>query len=330
MKIGILSSNNSTSRIEELEKSKLASNRLRLAVVKDAASSMGYEIPALDFYNNKEQTDILIIGKYVHKSGANLFLDDDGSRMNRWLNYIIFAKKNRTKIVLDYTDHLIEVTDERSLFYKYILELVDLIIVPSVKMKKNIEKYYKGKIDIIEEPLEVNILSFKDHNFDKINALWFGHTTNLIYLFNYIKKNRMIDDLKIVTSELNERDKKAIRELNVELKVDFFTWEPNFYDKYDLNCNVCLIPSNLDDARKNGVSNNRLITSFALGLVPIATLVESYSEFSEYIINIDNEYGINKQSLLNLKAKLSTNQKEIVSAYSLTNIKNKWIEIISL
>jgi hypothetical protein len=195
-------------------------------------------------------------------------------------------------------------------------------------MKKNIEEYYKGKIEIIEEPLEVKISHFKDQTFEKINALWFGHTTNLIYLFKYIKKTSIIDNLKIVTSELNEKDKKAIKELNVELNVDFFTWEPNFYEKNEINCNVCVLPSNLDDGRKNGVSNNRLITSFALGLVPIATLVESYSEFSEYIINIDNRNDFNKKNLFNLNSKLLIKQKEIISPYSLINIKNKWAKII--
>lgn len=328
MKIGILSSNNSSPRIEELGKSKLASNRLRLDVAKEAAISLGYEILGLDFYNNTQVADVVIVGKYVHKSGANIFIDDDGSRKNRWLNYIIFAKKNRTKIILDYTDHLIEIGDERSLFYKNILEFVDLTIVPSVKMKRNIEKYYKGKIEIIEEPVEVNISNFKYQTFEKINALWFGHPTNLIYLFKFLKKNSVIDNLKIVTNELNEKDKKAIRELKPELRVDFFIWEPNFYNKYDFNCNVCLLPSNLDDGRKNGVSNNRLITSYALGLVPVATLVESYSEFSEYIINIDNENDFNKKNLLNLNAKLLLKQKEIISYYSLVNIKNKWAKII--
>lgn len=328
MKIGILSSNNLTARIDELGKSKLASNRLRLAVAKEAAVSMAYEILALDFYNTKQLIDILIIGKYVHKSGANIFLDDDGSRMNRWLDYIKFSKKNKTKIILDYTDHLIEMSDERSIFYKKVLDFVDLIIVPSVKMKKNIEKYFKGNIKIIEEPLEVEISHFKEQTFEKINALWFGHPTNLMYLFKYIEKNNKIASLKIVTSELSEKDKKAIRGLNQELSMDFFTWVPNFYNQHNFNCNVCLIPSNLDDSRKNGVSNNRLITSFALGLVPIATLVESYSEFSEYIINIDNENHLEKNSLINLNKKLLINQKEIISAYTLVNIKNKWSEII--
>jgi hypothetical protein len=328
MKIGILSSNNTTTRIDELEKSKLASNRLRLAVVKEAALSMGYEILALDFYNTKQLIDILIIGKYVQKSGANIFLDDDGSRMNRWLDYIIFARKNKTKIILDYTDHLIEISDERSIFYKKVLDFIDLIIVPSLKMKKNIEQYYKGKIQIIEEPLEVDVSHFKHQTFEEINALWFGHPTNLMYLFKYIEKNKKIASLKIVTSELNEKDKKAIRGLNHELSMDFFTWEPNFYKKYNLNCNVSLLPSNLSDGRKNGVSNNRLITSFALGLVPIATLVESYSEFSEYIVNIDNENHFDKKNLLNLNEKLLSKQKEIISSYDLVNIKNKWKEII--
>ncbi len=250
MKIGILSSNNLTARIDELRKSKLASNRLRLDVAKEAAVSLGYEILALDFYNTKQLIDILIIGKYVHKSGANIFLDDDGSRMNRWLDYIKFSKKNKTNIILDYTDHLIEMSDERSIFYKKVLDFVDLIIVPSVKMKKNIEKYFKGNIKIIEEPLEVEVSHFKEQTFEKVNALWFGHPTNLMYLFKYIEKNSKIASLKIVTSELNEKDKKAIRGLNQELSIDFFTWEPNFYSQHNFNCNVCLIPSNLDDSRK--------------------------------------------------------------------------------
>lgn len=326
MKIGILSSNNENNDVESLSKSKLASNRLRLNIFKDAALDKSENIVLpLDFYEKGNKADLIIIGKIVEKSGANIYLDDEGQRINKWIRYIQNAKKENTKIILDYTDNLIEVSDNRSDFYRHIISQVDIAVVPSQQMRENLQKFFNKKILIIEEPLEENVVAFKDDNLDKIKALWFGHLSNINYLL--LRLNKLdVDELTIVTSNLSQINKQNIIKINNKIKYKFINWEPNYYKKNDLNCNICLIPSDVNDRRKNGVSNNRLITSIALGLIPIASVVESYQEYSNYFMDIDsiNDNKININRLNELKNILKIKQMDIIEKYSVENIKLKW------
>jgi hypothetical protein len=328
MKVGILSSNNPSNSIESLEKSKLASNRLRLRLFKEAVIENNLTLLPLDFYERNEKADLIIIGKIVEKSGANIYLDDEGQRIDKWIKYISELKNEKSTIILDYTDNLIEATDKRADFYKKIINYVDISVVPSQQMKRNLEKYFKKKIVIIEEPLEEKVISFKNCNFDKIRALWFGHLSNINYLLKSLNKIE-IDELVIVTSQLSETDKEIIKKINKNILCRFIIWEPNFYAKNKINCNVCLIPSDVKDLRKNGVSNNRLITAFALGLIPIASVIESYKDYSEYFLDFDKINNmINKNELMLIGEKLINNQNKILEKYSNENIKIKWLNLI--
>jgi hypothetical protein len=330
MKLGILTSNFSTNNIDELRESKLASNRMRLNVAKDAAVMADIEVPPLDFYNFNINVDYLLIGKFVYKSGANIFIDDDGSRMKRWMQYIEALKRKNIKIFLDYTDHLIIAEDNRSDFYKSVLQYVDVVVTPSERMKENISKYFKGKIKIIEEPLEVDINPVKNSNFEEISALWFGHPTNLKYLFNYLINKKNINKLKIVTSQINEKEKIIIRNINKNIQIDFYNWEPNFYSKLNLECNICLIPSDTNDLKKNGVSNNRLITAYALGLLPIVTVVKSYEPYRSTLIDIDQINAFDKKNLMKLNNILKENQESIIEKYTTDIIKKKWLDLFKI
>lgn len=324
MKLGILSSNFSSSDLEQLNKSKLASNRLRLNVAKNAALKNNITVLPLDFYNKFQEVDMLLVGKFVTESGANRFIDDDGSRMNKWLNYIEYIKKIGTKIILDYTDNLIIVQDKRSEFYKKVLPYVNIITVPSEMMKRNIKEFYHGEVVIIEEPIEVEINPAVKDNYEQINALWFGHSTNLIYLIKRIKDFNDIDKLKIVTSLLSEKDKNFIKNINKKIDIEFYEWKENFNKNNNMNCNICLIPSDINDEKKNGVSNNRLITTFAMGLVPVVSPIDSYKPYNEYYYDLDQNLKINKVQLKSLNEKLIINQNKIINDYTNSKIMEKW------
>ena len=324
MKLGILASNFKTVNLSELSLSELASNRMRLNLAKEAALIKKYEIPQLNFYNEIEKVDFLLIGKFVSESGSKSFYDDDGTRLEKWCKYIEFSKENNTKIILDYTDHLLIVQDDRAKFYNRILPYVDIVVTPSLKMKKNISSYYFGKVEIIEDPIEIEINNVKNDSYEQIDALWFGHNVNLVYLLNFINKSNKINKLKIVTNKLINKDKSFIEKLNKEIEFKFIEWELDFYKKNNLNCNICLIPSDISDEKKNGVSNNRLITAFALGLLPVATVVESYSEYRNNFINIDEFQSYNSIGLQKFNEKLKANQNSIIEKYTKIKIIDKW------
>jgi hypothetical protein len=303
---------------------------MRLNVAKDAAAMADIEVPQLDFYNSNINVDYIIIGKFVYQSGANIFIDDDGSRMKRWMQYIEVVKRKKTKIILDYTDHLIIAEDNRSYFYKNVLQFVDVVVTPSERMKENISKYFNGEIKIIEEPLEVDINPVKHNDFEEISALWFGHPINLKYLFNYLIDNKNIDKLKIVTSQLKDKEKFIIQNINKNIKIDFYIWEPNFYSNLKLDCNICLIPSDTNDMKKNGVSNNRLITTYALGLIPIATVVKSYEPYRSMLIDIDHINAFDKKNLIQLNGILKEKQESIIEKYTADKIKKKWLDLFEI
>jgi hypothetical protein len=328
MKFGILSSNNFTSNLNELAKSKLASNRLRLDIAKDAAQKKNYEVLNLDFYLKKEYADIFLIGKIVPQSGSKKFIDDQGDRIDNWLRYINEYKNSAKKIILDYTDNLIEVSDIRSNFYKNILNHVDICVVPSSKMKENLKNYFPKEIVIIEEPLEIKISNYNVTNFDNISALWFGHLTNINYLLKILYKNININYLTIVTSKISSEDQIKIKSINSSLEINFIEWEPNFYENNNLKCNVCLIPSDINDVRKNGVSNNRLIAALALGLVPLVSSVHSYKEYSNYYLDIESINCYNKNNYINTYNNIIKNRDLILSEYSKEKIITKWFDIL--
>lgn len=328
MKLGILASNFKSVNVSELALSKLASNRMRLNLAKEAALMINYEIMQLNFYSKKERVDLLLIGKIVSESGANIFYDDDGTRIKKWIDYIEFSRKNETKIILDYTDHLLILNDNRKEFYEKILPYVDIVVTPSAKMMENISKYFSKKIEIIEDPIEVEINKIKNINYDVIDALWFGHKVNIVYLLDYIKKSKKINKLKIVTNQLTENDKNIITNLNKDIEVKFIEWEPNFYKINKLECNICLIPSDIKDERKNGVSNNRLITSFALGLIPVATMVKSYSEFKDNFIDIDLFNSFDSRELSEFNKKINVNRELIIEKYTKIKIIKKWSDLL--
>jgi hypothetical protein len=90
-------------------------------------------------------------------------------------------------------------------------------------------------------------------------------------------------------------------------------------------CDACLIPSDLNDLRKSGVSSNRLITAFALGLPVSADILESYAPFSEYFHNILGEplsVFIKELNLYVKKCEFA--QANVVSKFRQEIIVKKW------
>ena len=84
----------------------------------------------------------------------------------------------------------------------------------------------------------------------------------------------------------------------------------------------------MDDA-KNGVSNNRLLTSFALGLPVAATKYDSYLEFENQFIDIDNSEKF-KKFLRNpdlYSSRVNMAQKKL-KGYSRDNIAEKWLQLL--
>lgn len=99
--------------------------------------------------------------------------------------------------------------------------------------------------------------------------------------------------------------------------------------KVSHNVSGVIIPGDISDERKNGVSHNRLITAFALGLTVAATRYESYLEFDHQFVDIDNKSEfknfLQNPSLYSSRAEMA--QKK-VKLYTQENVAKKWLNLI--
>ena len=307
--------------IEDISKSQLASIRMRSGLVAKYASDIQIEFSSGDHVDQK--ADVIVVGKI----GG----DCHNGRDDLWLKYLTKARKQSKIIVIDYTDnHLAFINTPMGVFYKNILPIIDKAIVPSSRMSVLLSQFFQKEITIIEDPLEIESISPKipTHK-NKIPFLWFGHSTNITYLIKYLQ-NHLLCDIGIRLTVLTNTqgiELLSTQKINLPstIELDISEWTlQNMINAAKQN-DACLIPSDLNDLRKSGVSSNRLITAFALGLPVSADILESYAPFSEYFHNIRDEplsVFIKQLNLYVKKCELA--QANVVSEFRQGNIVKKW------
>lgn len=309
------------SSMEALSKSQLASTRMRVGLVEKYSSNFQIEFTAGDRISTK--VDIIVIGKIGR--------DCQNGRDNLWFSQISEAKKNSTKIVLDYTDNHLELKKSpMNDFYINILPYISQSIVPSENMSLQLEKFFNKRITIIEDPVEFETITPKLQNQQKnITLLWFGHASNISYLSKYLQNESLCDidfSINILSNisglELIASQKKNFRS-GIKLNLSEWTFQNMLH--FAKQSEACLIPSDLNDIRKSGVSSNRLITAFALGLPVSADKLQSYAPFSEYFQDIRSApLSIFFKQMNIFLTKCTVAQLNIVPNFSPDVIAQKW------
>ena len=307
--------------IEDISKAQLASIRMRTGLVAKYSSDIQIEFSSGDHVDQK--ADVIVVGK--------IGVDCHNGRDNLWLKYLLKAREQSKIIVIDYTDnHLAFINTSMGVFYKKILPIIDKAIVPSSHMSVLLSQFFKKEITIIEDPLEIESISPKipTHK-NKIPFLWFGHASNISYLIQYLK-NPLLCDVGVKLNFLSNNQgiellllHKHLLNANIEFNISEWTLQ-NMINAAKIS-DACLIPSDLNDPLKSGVSSNRLITAFALGLPVTADLLESYAPFSDYFHNIREEplsVFIKQLNLYVKKCELA--QANVVSEFRQDNIVKKW------
>ena len=96
-------------------------------------------------------------------------------------------------------------------------------------------------------------------------------------------------------------------------------------------CHVALIPSNAGDPRKNGASNNRVVTALALGLVPMATIIESYREFEDDCVPISAEMTRDSAAhqIAAAHGRLPESQRRVDQIYGTKAIAKAWLPLVA-
>ena len=269
--------------VEELILSNLASVRLRSAVGAKAAERIGYRNQFTDGLD-AEAPDLVIVGKIDCLS--------DHERSARWLARIKSLKLQGTQVVIDYTDHHLFQKSDASKFYASALPFTDEIVCSSNYLAEYISKYFSSQISIIEDPVEVPILPPSKKFHEIPTAFWFGHSTNLPYLFDFLLNDyRLSQPCKLIAMTnlypfpddlVQMLDRKNLRALDIQV----VPWGVDEMTEAAALADVCWLPAGLTDPRKSGASSNRLLTALALGLPTAADPLASYSAFKAFHLNL--------------------------------------------
>ncbi len=298
----------------------LASVRLRTYVssinTNSYTFSFGEDMPL--------KTDILVIGKI-----GNFDLE---KRAANWFKQIKMCKITDAKVILDYTDNHLIINSPFTKFYKAILPFVDIIITPSDEMSSILKNLWRGPIKTINDSIDVEVNKWtQDKNGNKL--LWFGHPTNIIYLFNFLKTNQKFlkqYSIIIITSQIGIDYFNKLNDPQVNLDISTKLWSTNMLINEAKTCDICVIPSDKRDPKKKGAGHNRLITALALGMPVIATTLPAYAEFKDYFIDENDEKITDVLKDPNImKDKVLLAQKKIVPTFNKIYISKKWHKVFN-
>jgi len=304
-------------------KSNLASIRLRSAVCINAFESAGLSIG----YGESIPSDIdkVVIGKI----GAH----DISIRATAWLRQISKAKDSGARIFLDYTDHHLGFNSSMREFYEQALVFVDHCITSSEYLSTLLQEHFAGPITLIEDAVEITPIKPKEILCTKpTTALWFGHSSNIPYLVEFINTSSFLlnnSNLIVLSNEAGIAyfNENSLR-INSPSQIKLGLWSFETMIHAASLSDFSIIPSSLTDPRKLGASSNRLITSFALGLPTTADNLPSYQKYSDYYVDIrsSNFFNLAENPLLfSLNVEL---QESLLNKFSFKKLGSDWLFLI--
>lgn len=304
--------------ISTLQDSPMASIRLRCVPSIHAAQECGWKASFGEIIFG--MPSIVIVGKI----GAN-HID---VRAPAWINQLA-AVKPTAKILIDYSDHHLGFETVMSPFYREATKLVDACICPSQSMADLLLKEWRGSVTVISDPLEINIHPPKLYVNKPITLLWFGHSSNIDFLIDFLGTDLREGDhirLLILSNEagLNHfSQSKVFSRAKVEIQLVLWSIESmNEAVKY---VDGCIIPSNLSHPKKLGASSNRLITALAMGIPVAADNLPSYLEFAEFYCDLR---GKSFREMLghpqDFFAKVISAQNILLPRFAMKKIESDW------
>lgn len=312
---------------EELSLSTLASTRLRLAT---AATTLVRGGKAKVTVGPIPQTnsELIVVGKI----GA----DNVVEKTENWLRALDGARRQGSKILVDFTDDHLSCTTSMSPFYRSVLQLVDMVTVPSSRMQTTLSEspelslYPQISLRVVPDALEYDLVRPRKGR-GRV-AAWFGHGTNLKYLVDYIGKGLrpfLTDCLIVCTDPLSIHNLQQITKNIRSTKVIGVPWTVANLRKALLTADFALLPVGKDDPKKKGAGPNRLLTSLCLGLPVITQGIESYNEFSRFYTDLQEEnfedfsHNYYKKCDLVIEA-----QELILPKYSQASVGTHWQSLI--
>jgi hypothetical protein len=220
-------------------------------------------------------------------------------------------------------------------FYAEALPFVEKAVVSSQKMQHHLKEFFKGHIEIIADPVELELIPPHRAAINGVpTVLWFGHSSNINYLVNYLQNQTLCDtdfNLLVLTNEAGAQifSSQPIQ-ISRNIQVHLAPWSlPNMIAAAN-SCHACLIPSNIEDPAKSGASSNRLITALTLGLPTLSEMLDSYASYSDYFCDIRLITMSTFLRQRNLETeKVARAQNDIVPQYLPQSLLQKWGAILN-
>ena len=306
---------------DDIVKKNIASIRIRTGLF-TLPIFKNYSITIDESISNSNNIDFLFIGKFP-ANRKDLF--------DKWSGYIKSQRDKGKVIYFDYTDSHLLYETLAGKFYSNALKEYDQIITSSETLKSQLIPKFTN-VSIIEDPIEIEIQKIKNNQNN--DFLFFGHHSNLKYLFNLIpnwdssKQYNLIIQTSEIGLEMIQEQSRFIKKPN-NLNIQLQHWSiPNMLKAAELVSGI-IIPGDITDNKKNGVSHNRLITAFALGLPVAATKYKSYLDFDNQFADIDNYHEFKKfllnPNLYSSRIKIAQNK---VKKFTKETLAREWLKLI--
>jgi hypothetical protein len=265
---------------------------------------------------------VCVVGK-IGKAGFE-------SRHALWLKQLEPFRAGGGKVVLDYTDNHLEVESLFTPFYRRAVEHADAVVAASELLRRSVARHFAGPTATVPDAIEVAIRPPKEKFGRPPRALWFGHDTNLPFLFGWLPKLQVGPrlELSILTSPYGlQLVEKYGAMIPRTVALTCGQWSKPLMEETAADCDLCLIPSDPNNPRKAGVSANRLLTALALGLPTCASLLDSYLPFRDYFADIDTaecERMLKKPG--RWRPKILQAQAEVLADYTPERIGGRWFD----
>lgn len=302
--------------IHALYATPLASLRLRAGALlsvlpQGALLTAGPHIPA--------QAQVCVVGK--------IGVGDLAQRQTQWLHEI---QAFQGKVVLDFTDDHVSSPSSMSAFYLQALHHTDWAVCASTLLKARLAQVYPGPIHVIADAIECPLIPPKPKPSPPLQLLWFGHTTNLPTLIDFLPSIDQPASLHILTNASGVQQIKSMPAQATHLTLAPGLWSTQAMVKTALRCHLCIIPVGMDNLKKAGVSSNRLLTALALGLPTCADKVDSYLPFKDSFGDLrSSEFADMLAAPTLWHERVQQAQDQVLPKYAFQALGKQWLDLLT-
>ena len=285
-----------------------------------------------------EHPAICIAGK-MHTRGQR----NRQSQAMAQLALLARLKSRKIPLICIYSNHMEDTEPASRELHRDFLKFADHVVFPCRAIKNKCIDWIPEikNYSVILDPCQVKYSPFNVKKTSEIDAIWFGHDSNLIFMASILKdlkrsaivKRKKIN-LTILTGEWGlNMFSDLINEVHDEsrLKIRKVKWihdqQPMQLQEELSKATFCLIPSDPNNANKAFASHNRMVDAISAGCITIASPIKSYLELSKIALvgqNIVELLHVADEQRERLSIKYSNSREKILEAFSPKQNQLSW------